>query len=84
MMFDGWFKKLKNLFDAYKMVAFFIALFGSNLMQAGIWSYNSEPVKPAEAKKTAIIKPQKTIIIHEVDNSYCDKKLLEHYDSWRH
>jgi len=79
------FAKLKTLFDAYKMWLFFMALlFGTN----GAQMYaNSEPEKvgpPIEKVKPVAVGPQKTIIIHKVDNSYCDDKLNEHKTGAQH
>jgi len=86
-----WLGKLKTFIDAWKIWLFFLALFGTNGIQAGLQEYvRAEPEKPVVEEKP-IVKakpPQKTIIIHKVDNSYCEKlietELNKHYDSSRH
>ena len=74
------FAKLKTFFDAYKMYVFFTALlFGTN----GAQMYANNQSEPVEQATTASA-PQKTIIIHKADNSYCDKKLDEHKTGAQH
>lgn len=76
------FARLKNIFDAYKMWLFFLALFGTNAMQAGVQEYvRSEPVQKV-VTTTKKVKPvakkpvQKTIIIHKFDAELA-KKLIK-------
>ena len=70
--------QIKNFIDAWKIWLFFLALFGTNGLQAGLQEYaRSEPEKPVE--KPTIIKPtnlQKTIIIHKFDAELA-KKLIK-------
>jgi len=75
------FGHIKSFVDIWKVWIFFAALlFGTN----GAQMYaNSETEKPAKTVST-ISKPQKTVVIHKVDNSYCDKKINEHENGSRH
>ena len=88
MMLGKRFKQLKDIFDAYKMVAFILALVTTNVMQAGVQEYvRSEPVvtEPLPIVKKSVEKPT---IIYKTDKEYCKKlietELLKHYDSSRH
>lgn len=72
--------KLKMVFDTWKMWLFVAALFGTNGAQMYV---NSEPVEPVPVK-SALVEPKKTIIIHKVDNGYCDRKLNEHKKGAQH
>ena len=77
------FAKVKAFIDIWKMWLFFGALlFGTNGAQ---FYAHSEPTseKPAKTVSTPI-KPQKTVIIHKVDNEYCDRKLEEHKTGAQH
>jgi len=72
--------KLKYIIDTYKMWIFIVAIFGTN----GAQMYaNSEIAEPVASEKV-VVEPIKTIIIHKVDNSYCDKKINEHENGSRH
>jgi len=86
-LFDRVFGRLKALFDVYKMWIFFIALIGTNGGQQLYYHEPEKPVineKPIVKAKPTVIKPQKTIIIHKVDNEYCDRKLNEHKTGAQH
>jgi hypothetical protein len=85
------FDKLKLFVDAWKMWLFFCVLVGTNGLQAGL-NYSS-PIKEKSALKPVHVvksttKPSKTVIIHKVDNSYCEKlvkaELEKHFKSSRH
>jgi len=78
------FNQVKTFIDAWKIWLFFLALFGTNAVQYGVQDY-------AQSEKAGIVKqiikakpPQKTIIIHKVDNEYCDRKLNEHKTGAQH
>ena len=78
--------QVKAFIDVWKIWLFFLALFGTNAMQAGVQEYvRSEPTsdKPVKTVSTPT-KPQKTIIIHKADNEYCDRKLKEHETGSQH
>jgi len=79
------FDKIKTFIDAWKIWLFFLALFGTNGIQAGLHAYHDEP-KELEIIPISEAKPAtKTIIkeiIREADNEFCEKlikqKLNEH------
>lgn len=86
MTFKEAFSKIKMWFDAYKMWVFFAGLLVST---NGAQMYaNSEPeveeVAPVQVVEKTIVKPGKTVVIHKVDNSYCDKLMNDHIGSNRH
>ena len=84
------FDKIKLFIDTWKIWLFVAALFGTNGAQMYV---NSDPIEEKDPLKAVHVaksptKPLKTIIIHKVDNGYCDKlikaELKKHFDSSRH
>ena len=80
------FDKIKLFIDAWKMWLFFGVLVGTN---AGQQIYYSEPIEEKEPLKAVRVaksptKPLKTIIIHKVDNGYCDKLINDHKNGSQH
>ena len=80
------FDRIKLFIDAWKMWLFFGVLVGTN---AGQQIYYSEPIEEKEPLKAAFVaksptKPPETIIIHKVDNSYCDKLINDHKNGSQH
>jgi len=77
------FGHIKSFVDIWKVWIFFAAiLFGTN----GAQMYaNSEPASEKQVKTVSTPSNlQKTVIIHKVDNSYCDKQLNEHKTGAQH
>lgn len=71
--------RLKTFVEAGKIWLFFIALFGTNAMQAGVQEYvRSEPepvIKPVAVKP--VEKPQKATIIYKTDIELVKKLIAE-------
>ena len=82
MMLGKRFKQLKDIFDAYKMAAFILALITTNAMQAGVQEYvRSEPEVVEPVVKKSVEKPT---IIYRTDNEFCKRILDEHKKGTQH